>query len=105
MRTGTRLGEVAFFAGVDPLLATGSPSLRRQYRSFEYATPSCFENARNVRLEFFQGVNSSLIMTTRSWRSSGNHHGVTGPVRTEVREASEEELSHGHIHGAGGHHH
>jgi FKBP-type peptidyl-prolyl cis-trans isomerase SlyD len=24
---------------------------------------------------------------------------------TEVREATEEELAHGHVHGAGGHHH
>ncbi len=49
-------------------------------------------------------------VSDESVRVDGNHplagqHLNFAVEITDVREASDEELSHGHVHGAGGHHH
>jgi FKBP-type peptidyl-prolyl cis-trans isomerase SlyD len=59
-----------------------------------------------------QGVHSVTVtkVTSDTITVDGNHP-LAGQVLhfdievTEVREPTQEELSHGHVHGAGGHHH
>jgi FKBP-type peptidyl-prolyl cis-trans isomerase SlyD len=58
----------------------------------------------HTRVVTVTGVVGDMVMVDGNHPLAGEHLNFAVEI-TEVREASEEELSHGHVHGPGGHHH
>jgi FKBP-type peptidyl-prolyl cis-trans isomerase SlyD len=58
----------------------------------------------HTRMVTVTGVVGDMVMVDGNHPLAGEHLSFAVEV-TEVRDPSEEELSHGHVHGPGGHHH
>jgi FKBP-type peptidyl-prolyl cis-trans isomerase SlyD len=57
-----------------------------------------------ARIATVTGVQGDMVMVDMNHPLAGENLNFEVEI-TEIREASEEELAHGHVHGPGGHHH
>lgn len=62
------------------------------------------QTAQGPQVSVVVGVSDDSIRMDANHPLAGQHLNFAVEI-TEVREASHEEMAHGHVHGAGGHHH
>ena len=58
----------------------------------------------HARMVTVTGIQGDMVTVDGNHPLAGEHLNFEVEI-TEVREATQEELEHGHVHGAGGHHH
>lgn len=92
------------YGEVDPDLLHEVP--RTAFRDADVQVGMRFQTQteRGPQLVVVTAVSESAVTVDANHPLAGQHLNFAVEV-TEVREASAEELAHGHVHGAGGHHH
>ena len=78
---------------------------------YQRASNSTYNLHQSVRIDSITGstvgvtgIQGDMVTVDGNHPLAGEHLNFEVEI-TEVREATQEELEHGHVHGAGGHHH
>lgn len=93
------------YGDIDPALVQRVPrSAFASIDKIEVGTRFQTQTAQGPQVSVVTGVSDDSIQMDANHPLAGQH--LTFAVEiTNVREASHEEMAHGHVHGAGGHHH
>ena len=93
------------YGDVDPALVEDVP--RSAFRGVDHLQVGMrlqTQSARGPQVVIVTGVSDETVRIDGNHPLAGQHLNFAVEI-ANVRGASEEELAHGHVHGAGGHHH
>lgn len=93
------------YGEVDPALVQDVPRAAfRDISDIQVGMRFQTQSARGPQVVVVTAVTDDAIRVDANHPLAGQHLNFAVEI-TEVREASQEELAHGHVHGTGGHHH